>query len=114
MGKDIRLSPCLVVFYFTNEANTRSASNPSSPPPRNESTKLTMPPIGSKPVVYSMLANTNATIKPFNTPTTADDTSLIVAATFFIVFLLFVLVCSQFDIMSLRIISSFVVEESTN
>ena len=57
-----------------NDANTIRASNPASPPPKNEFTRSTTPPIGSNPVVYSILAKTKATIRPFITPTTAPAT----------------------------------------
>ena len=82
--------------YFINETNTRNASNPPSPPPIKASTRLTIPPIGlphPPGSVNRIPAKTATTIKPLNRPTSADATSFIIVAAFFIVFLLFVLVC---------------------
>lgn len=70
------------------DTRNSNANKPASPPSRNVFTKSTIPPTGSKPVAYKMLAKTKNTIKPLTRLTIPATTLLTVELTSAMMFLL--------------------------
>lgn len=76
------------VNYPTKDTRNSNANKPASPPSRNVFTKSTIPPTGSNPVAYRMLAKTNNTITPLIRLTIPVTTLLTVELTSAMMFLL--------------------------